>query len=473
MEIMLLNTMGRRKEIFKPMKRGKVGMYCCGPTVYNYAHVGNLRTYIFEDILRRTLELNGFKVRHVMNVTDVGHLTSDADTGEDKMEVGARREKKSVWKIAAFYTKEFFNDTKRLNIWRPTIVCRATDHIKEMIGLIKKLERRGYTYVTDDGVYYDTSKFRDYGKLTGMTFNGLHENLKAGARIEFSPQKRNITDFALWKFSPKNRKRQMEWKSPWGIGFPGWHLECSAMSIKYLGESFDVHCGGIDHIPIHHTNEIAQSEGATGKKFVKYWLHGAFLVLGKNVKMAKSIGNIITLQTLVDNGFDPLDYRYLCLTAHYRSELEFTWENLQSARNSLSTLREKIKMMRDTMKKEKGKGNSDAVKHYRQVFLEAVNDDLNTPEALSVIWDLLRSERKISARDKLKLLHEFDKVLGLDLERKEKIERLPKKVKKLIKEREKQRKLGNYEEADRIRERIKELGFVIEDTSEGVRWKKI
>lgn len=463
--------MGWRKETFKPMERGKVGMYCCGPTVYNYAHIGNMRSYIFEDVLKRVLEFNGFKVKHVMNITDVGHLTSDADTGEDKMELGAKRERKTVWEIAEFYTKTFFRDSKRLNILKPTIVCKATDHINEMIDLIKKLEKRGYTYRTDDGIYYDTSKFKDYGKLTGMTFDKLQENLKAGARIELSPQKKNITDFALWKFSPKDKKRQMEWDSPWGVGFPGWHIECSAMSMKYLGESFDIHCGGIDHIPIHHTNEIAQSEGATGKKFVNYWLHGAFLIMGKNIKMAKSIGNIVTLQTLIDKGFDPLDYRYLCLTAHYRSELEFTWENLESARKSLLSLREKIRMLKEEARKEKIKSDPEIVKFYRQMFLKAINDDLNMPKALSVVWKLVRSKERIGPGDRLDLLFEFDRILGLNLEKEEEWE-LPEEVKKLVEERERARRRGDYKTADTIRRKIRELGFIIEDTPKGVRWKK-
>jgi len=454
------------------MEKGKVGMYCCGPTVYNYAHIGNLRSYIFEDILRRVLEFNGLKVKHVMNITDVGHLTSDADTGEDKMEVGAKKERKTVWEIAKFYTDAFFKDTKRLNILKPTIVCKATDHIKEMIDLIKKLGKNGYTYIIDDGVYYDTSKFKDYGKLTGMSFEKLQENLKAGARVELNPQKRNITDFALWKFSPKDKKRQMEWNSPYNIGFPGWHIECSTMSMKYLGNSFDIHCGGVDHIPIHHTNEIAQAEGATGKKFVNYWLHGAFLVMGKNIKMAKSVGNIVTLDVLIDEGFDPLDYRYLCLTAHYRSELEFTWDNLRAARNSLSTLKERIKMMREDIVGKKSKSNPKIVKFYKQEFLSAINDDLNIPRALSVVWNIVRGKEKINAKDKLKLLREFDKVLGLNLIKKEKVEKLPKVVKKLIKKREEARKKGDWKIADEIRIKIKELGFIIEDTSKGVRWKR-
>jgi cysteinyl-tRNA synthetase len=473
MVIKFSNTLTRRKEVFKPIEAKKVRMYCCGPTVYSYAHIGNLRTYIFEDILRRILEFNGFKVRHVMNITDVGHLTSDADTGEDKMEVGARREKKTVWQIADFYTKVFLEDMKRLNILKPTILCKATDNIKEMIELIKKLERKGYTYLIDDGVYYDTSKFKDYGKLAGMTFEKLKENLKAGARVEANPNKRNITDFALWKFSPKYQKRQMEWDSPWGVGFPGWHIECSAMSMKYLGETFDIHCSGEDHIPIHHTNEIAQAEGATGKRFVNYWMHATFLVLGKDIKMSKSAGNIITLQTLIDRGFDSLDYRYLCLTAHYRSGLEFTWDNLQSARNSLSTLRENSAMMRESKNKDKIKTDPKIVKSYKEMFLEAVNDDLNMPRALSIVWNLVRSEKKVSSKDKLKLLLEFDRVLGLDLGRKEKVEKVPEEVEELIRRREKARKEGDWKTADKIRAELKEKGIILEDTLKGVKWKRI
>lgn len=355
-------------------------MYTCGPTVYGYAHIGNFRAYIFEDVLRRVLEYNEFKVKHVMNITDVGHLTSDADTGEDKMEMGAKRDKKTVWEIAELYTRQFLLDAERLNIERPTVICKATDHIEDMIKLVRKLEQKGYTYVIDDGVYFDTSKFPQYGKLTGMTFEKLNENLKAGARIEFNPQKRNITDFALWRFSPGDSKRQMEWPSPWGIGFPGWHIECSAMSMKYLGETFDIHTGGEDHIPIHHTSEIAQSEAATGKKFVNYWLHNSFLVFVGSAKMAKSKGNIITVDTLMERGFDPLSYRYLCLTAHYRSELVFSWESLTAAQNSLDTLRENFRLIRENLA---GEYTSNA-KQCRESFLEGVNDDLNIPKALFI-----------------------------------------------------------------------------------------
>jgi len=460
--------MGRKKEVFVPLKDKEVGMYCCGPTVYQYAHIGNLRTYVFEDILRRVLEFNGFKVKHVMNITDVGHLTSDADTGEDKIEESARKEKKNAWEIAEFYTKAFFEDTQKLNILKPTIVCKATDHIQEMIELILKLEKKGYTYTIDDGIYFDTSKFKEYGKLTGMSFEKLSASLKAGARVEYNPQKRNLTDFALWKFSPKDKKRQMEWQSPWGVGFPGWHIECAAMSMKYLGETFDIHCGGIDHIPIHHTNEIAEAEAATGKKFVNYWLHGAFLVLGKGVKMAKSKGNFITLGDLIEEGFDPLSFRYLCLTAHYRSELKFTKESLEFAQNSLNTLRENMRLIKEDLS-----GTERKNEEYMNKFLSAINDDLDMPKALATLWEVVR-EKRLSNMEKYELIKEFDKVFGLELLKEEEKEKLPEEVKNLIIRREALRKIGNFKAADEIREKIlREFGILIEDTKEGIRWKKV
>jgi cysteinyl-tRNA synthetase len=461
----------RKKEVFKPIREREVGMYCCGPTVYLYAHIGNFRTYVFEDVLRRVLEFDGFNVKHVMNITDVGHLVSDADTGEDKMEVEARKEKKSVHEIAEFYSRAFFEDAERLNILKPTLMCKATDHISDMIGLVQRLERKGYTYIIDGGVYFDTSKLKDYGKLTGMNFEKLSETLRAGARVEFDPQKRNITDFGLWLFSPKDRKRQMEWDSPWGVGFPGWHLECSTMGMKYLGETFDIHCGGIDHPPVHHTNEIAQSEAATGKEFVNYWLHGAFLVFGEKAKMAKSEGKIVTVQNLVEEGFDPLAFRYLCLTAHYRSDLVFTLESLQAAQNALFTLREHVRKLSE---------NSESIgekvtkgEEYRRDFLEAVNDDLNMPKALTVVWRLVRDEKEVSDRQKYELLQEFDRVFALDLAKEVTEEKLPREIEELVRRRETARKNRDWETADKLREEIRELGYIIEDTSEGVRWKRV
>jgi cysteinyl-tRNA synthetase len=468
-KLILFNTLTRKKEVFQSITNHKVGLYCCGPTVYWYAHIGNFRTFIFEDILRRTLEYNNYTVQHVMNVTDVGHLTSDADTGEDKMEVGARREQKSVWEIAKHYTNTFFDDAKQLNIQKPTLICKATDHIHDMIELVQRLEKKGYTYIIDSGVYFDTSKLKDYGKLTGMTFERLNQTLKAGARVEFNPQKINITDFGLWLFSPKDQKRQMEWDSPWGIGFPGWHIECSAMSIKYLGDTFDIHCGGTDHPPIHHTNELAQSEAATGKSFVNYWLHGAFLTFGEK-KMSKSKGKIITVQSLKERGFDPLAYRYLCLTAHYRSQLVFTWENLQAAQNALSTLREH--MRRFSEHQQRTGNNPQKTQDYFTKFLTTVNDDLNMPKVLLLMWQLIRNEKNLNNREKYEVLQAFDRILGIDLTREVPRETLPLKIEELIEQREKARKNHDWKTADELREQIKKLGYLIEDTAEGVRWKK-
>jgi cysteinyl-tRNA synthetase len=464
------NTLTRNKEKFVSLEKGTVKMYACGPTVYFYAHIGNFRTFIFEDWLRRMLEFNGFKVEHVMNITDVGHLTSDADTGEDKIEVGAKRERKTAWEIAEFYTKAFFEDAEKLNILKPTVVCKATDHIPDMLELIKRLEEKGYTYIIDSGVYFDTSKLKDYGMLTGMDFERLSESLKAGARVEFNPQKRNITDFGLWLFSPKDRKRQMEWGSPWSVGFPGWHIECSSMSMKYLGETFDIHCGGIDHIPIHHTNEIAQSEAATGKKLANYWLHDAFLVFGKSVRMAKSAGEIITVKNLIEEEYDPLAFRYLCLTAHYRSELVFTWESLQASQKALFTLREHVRRFKENLKGEVRETSK--AKECRRAFLEAINDDLNMPRALTIVWKLVREEKDISEGEKYKLLLEFDKILALDLDKRIVTEKLPEETEALIRRREEARKAKDWETADKIREQLKAMGIILEDTAQGVKWRR-
>ncbi|MBI4055803.1 MAG: cysteine--tRNA ligase, partial [Elusimicrobia bacterium] len=335
-EIFLYNTLTHRKEALAPLRPAHIGLYTCGPTVYNYAHIGNFRTFVFEDFLRRALEFFGFSVTHVMNITDVGHLVSDADEGEDKVELEASRQSKSAREIAQFYTRAFFEDAEALALCRPHQVPRATDHIPEMLALIRRMEQGGYTYRTEDGVYFDTSRFPRYGALHPTSLSGQ----RPGARVEPDPKKKNPQDFALWKFSPKSPKRQMEWDSPWGRGFPGWHIECSAMSMKYLGESFDIHCGGADHTPIHHTNEIAQSEAATGRSpFVRFWLHGEFLVFGPKMKMAKSAGEFITVRTLREKDLDPLSLRYLYATAHYRTPLEFSWDSLEAAQKALQTLR--------------------------------------------------------------------------------------------------------------------------------------
>ncbi|MBI2046643.1 cysteine--tRNA ligase [Candidatus Pacearchaeota archaeon] len=450
----LFNTLGRKKEAFKPIRKGEIGIYTCGPTVYWYQHIGNLRSYIFSDILKRTLIYNGYKVKHVMNITDVGHLTSDADEGEDKIEKAAKREGKKAGDIANFYWNVFKEDFKKLNIIEPSMWCKATEHIKEQIELIKKLEKKGYTYKTSDGIYFDTSKLKDYGKLAKLKKEGL----KAGARISLG-EKRNATDFALWKFSEKPGIRQQEWNSPWSIGFPGWHIECSAMSMRYLGKHFDIHTGGEDHIPVHHTNEIAQSEAATGKKFVNYWLHGAFLT-SKGEKVSKSKGGLYTISELERLEFKPFSYRYLCLTAHYRTQLEFSLEILKNAQNSYERLKNIIKELKDD-----GKVNESYLKR----FEDAINDDLDMPKALAVLWELLRDEK---AEGKIKTIEKMDRVFGLDLLKKEKIE-IPAEVKRLVDERESARKSKDWKKADELREKIKQRGFYVDDTGEGAKIKRL
>lgn len=458
----LYNTLSRKQEVFKPISNDEVLMYACGPTVYHYAHIGNLRTYVFEDLLKRALIYNNLKVKHVINITDVGHLTSDADEGEDKLEKEAKLENKSVWDIALFYTNAFKQDFKKLNLIEPNVWCKATDNIKEQIELVQCLEKKGYTYKTSDGIYFDTSKFKSYGKLAKLKKSGL----KAGARIEMG-EKKNITDFALWKFSPKDQKRQMEWDSPFGKGFPGWHIECSAMAMKFLGNNIDIHCGGIDHIPVHHSNEIAQSEGCLGKKWVNYWLHGDFLVINKE-KMAKSGANFLTLQELEKHGYTALDYRYFCLTAHYRTQLNFSFEDLDSARNAYNKLKSKIIEFR--------KGNESVKKSvdaYKKDFLKSINEDLNTPKALAVVWDLVKDEA-VPKKDKYDILIDFDKVLGLKLdEAKEEEVKTSDEVNELLRQREEARKNKDFKKADELRDKIRDKGYMIEDSAEGLKLKPI
>ena len=458
--IKLYNTLTRKKEIFKPLKNKKVGLYTCGPTVYWFAHIGNLRTYIFEDILKRVLIYNGYKVKHVMNITDVGHLVSDQDVGEDKILIAAKREKKSAREIARFYERAFKRDLKRLNILEPDVWIRATETIKDQIELIKILEKKGFTYVIEDGVYFDSSKLKKYGRLWPREMKIL-----PGARVEMVPGKKNPTDFALWKFA-KERK-EMIWNSPWGKGFPGWHTECVVMSTKELGIPFDIHCGGVDHILIHHTNEIAQAEAAFGKIFARYWLHGEFLLV-EGKKMAKSLGNIYTLEDLIKRGFNPLSYRYFCLGAHYRSKLNFTFEGLRASQNALDNLYEKVREMKSG-KKERKLGSRG--KDYQRKFLEFINDDLNLPKALALMWNLI-GDKKISDQEKYELLLDFDRVFGLNLEKVKKL-RIPKEIKKLVEIRENYRKRGDFKKADEIRMKIKELGYWVEDTREGPKIKKL
>lgn len=465
--IVLFNTLSRKKEEFHPINKEYVGMYCCGPTVYFYAHIGNLRTYIFEDILKRVLLYNGFKVKHVMNITDVGHLTSDADEGEDKMLKGARREGKTVWEIAKFYEDAFMKDIEKLNIIKPDIVCRATEHINDMIELIKRLEKKGFTYIVNGNVYYDITKFPHYGVLAKINI----DELQAGARVEIDKNKKNPYDFVLWFTKSKFQEQEMKWESPWGLGYPGWHIECSAMSMKYLGERFDIHCGGIDHIPVHHTNEIAQSEGAIGHKWVNFWLHGEFLVMDKG-KMSKSAGEILTLNALKEKNYDPLEYRYLCLNTHYRTPLTFSFEALDNAKISFNNLKNKFMEIRKNSESTNNLINIQTVQNYESEFLEAINDDLNMPKALSILWAVIK-DKQLKDNEKLHLIIKFDKVFGLDLNNifEEEIE-IPEEVKKIIEERQEARKNKDYKKADELREKIKNMGFLIDDTKEGLRLKK-
>lgn len=461
----LYNTLTRSVEEFTPLNREEVTYYSCGPTVYDYAHLGHARTYIFADILERTLTYNGYKVKRVMNITDVGHLVSDSDTGEDKMEKGASRENKSVWDIAKFYTDDFFGMLEKLNILKPAVITPATEYIPQMISLIKKLEQKGFTYVVSDGVYFDTTKFGRYGELTGMTFEKLEKSIKAGARVEMVKGKKHPTDFALWKLTPPGVKRQMEWDSPWGKGFPGWHIECSAMSMEVLGEQIDIHTGGVDHIPIHHTNEIAQSEAATGKHpFSRFWLHGEHLLVDGQ-KMSKSLGNFYRVKDIEEKGFDPLALRYLFLTAHYRTQMNYTEASLKAAANAYKSLKNHIIWSQKNT--EETKDLSSQAQKYQEQFIESINNDLNIPQAIAVVWKLI-GDGTIKSFEKKHLLLDFDKVLGLGLSDIKNVSLIPEPIKILAQLRDAARKEKNYKKADEIRKEIEEKGYLIEDTSAGV-----
>ncbi|MGN0024554.1 MAG: cysteine--tRNA ligase [Candidatus Avelusimicrobium sp.] len=461
----LYNTATRKKDEFIPQNPQNVTMYCCGPTVYNFAHIGNLRTYIFEDLLSRTIRLR-HPLTHVMNVTDVGHLVSDADDGEDKMELGAAREGKSAWDIAKFYEEKFWADYDALHCTRPTVVSRATQHIKEMIALVKTLEDKGYTYRTSDGIYYDTSKFDRYDALVG---HARISGLQGGARVEMSDEKRNPTDFALWKFSPKDKKRQMEWDSPWGVGFPGWHVECSAMAMKYLGSTLDIHCGGIDHVTIHHTNEIAQSEAATGNKYVNYWVHGEFLIL-RSGKMSKSGGTFVTLDVLKEKGYEPLAYRYLCLGAHYRTQLEFSYESMDSAAKSLKNLRALCVQVK---KDAAAPAETEKSKTWKDKFTAAMEDDLNAPKALALTWEAVRSA-ELSADEKLDFLTFADSILALDLFREEEAPKadIPADIQSLLDARAAARKAKDWKKSDELRDALAQAGYLVKDTPQGQQVEK-
>ena len=460
------NTLSRRKEDFKPISDENVTIYSCGPTVYSYAHIGNMRTYVFMDVLRRALLLNGYKLKHVMNITDVGHLTSDGDEGEDKMEKAAKSQQKTPWEIAAYFTGIFFKDLERLNIGRPEITPKATEHIDAMINFVKELCDKGYGYETSDGIYFDISKFSHYGRLSRAN---LEEQLAGGSeRVELNDEKRHPADFALWKKAPK--EHIMQWPSPWGMGYPGWHIECSAMSREYLGDCFDIHTGGVDHIPIHHENEIAQSEALTGKKSVDYWMHSEFLLVN-NGKMSKSLGNTYTISDLIDKGYSPLAYRYFCLNSNYRNKLNFTWDALDGAQTSLNRLYEalaKHKAAQDPLPEG-------LAEQWKKEFAEAVSDDLNVPLGLGVLWTALRYPVKS------KEIYEFalytDQVLGLSMEENanktggetESQAEINPEIAALVDQRTQAKKNKDYKTADEIRDQLKAMGISLIDTKEGVK----
>jgi cysteinyl-tRNA synthetase len=460
MKLVLYNTLTRKKEEFKPLNPDEVTFYSCGPTVYWHPHIGNMRAYIFNDLLKRVLAYNGYKVKHVMNYTDVGHLTSDADEGEDKMEKAAKRDGKTAQEVAEFYTKAFDDDSEKLNIIPPGLTCKATEYIQEQLDLIKVLEEKGYTYKTSDGIYFDTSKFPRYADFGKLNIEGLEE----GKRIDMG-EKKNKTDFALWKFSEKPGVRQQEWDSPWGIGYPGWHTECCAMSVKHLGKQFDIHTGGEDHIQIHHTNEIAQSEAAYDvHPWVNFWLHGGFLTF-KGEKVSKSKGGLFTIPELEDKGFDPLDYRYLCLNTLYRKQLNFSLEVLEGAKNTYTRLKNIVIEL-------KGKDDSNPKENdYEKRFHESINDDLNMPQALSALWSVLR-DNELGSKEKLELALKFDEVLGLKLAD-AKGDDVPTEIQELAEKRIKARTDKDWAEADRLRDKIKEKGYEILDTAEGYKIKKL
>lgn len=465
----LYNTLTQKIEKFSPLHSSMVNLYTCGPTVYDYVHIGNLRTYINNDVLKRVLLYNNYKVKHVMNITDVGHLTDDADAGEDKLEKGAKKQNKTVWDVARFFTNYFFYATDQLNIFRPDIVCRATDHVRDMIKMIQVLEKEGFTYETKDAIYFDTRKFISYGVLNRQK----NEEKKTGARKEVvtDPKKKSQVDFALWfKRVGRFSNHTMHWNSPWGDGFPGWHIECSAMSMKYLGETIDIHAGGVDHIPIHHENEIAQSEVATGKQFVRYWFHSEFLTI-EGKKMSKSFNNFYTIDDIKKKNIDPLALRYLFLQTHYRTQMNFTWEAAYAAAEGYKKMREifmalKKQTRRQILSPEKLNHLDD----YRNRFIQTINDDLQTPQAITIMWEVFKSN--IPSIDKYDLILEFDRVFGLGLDSIMEI-KFPAEIIKLAEKRKNARQKKDFIVSDEIRKKIKAAGYIIEDKNNDYFIKKI
>lgn len=453
MDIYFYNTLTKQKDLFKPIEEGKVKIYSCGPTVYKDATIGNMRTNLLNDTLRRVLKYNGYELKHVMNITDVGHLVSDGDEGEDKMLKSAREEHKSPLEIAEHYTKLFFKDLERLNIETPEVVCKATDHIKEMLEMVQKIMKNGYAYETSTAIYFDVSKLDKYGILSGINLN----DQKAGARVDIDPEKRNPYDFALWIKAPANHL--MKWDSPWGPSYPGWHIECSAMSTKYLGEEFDIHTGGIDLVPTHHENEIAQNKGACGKNPAHYWIHGEYLLINGG-KMSKSLGNTYLIDDIIARGYSPLAYRLFNYSCHYRGKLNFTWEGIESANTSLIRLREGYQKHLN--------GNSDIsdeiIADMENRFHQAINDDMNMPLALSVVWEAVKYPEK--SPKIAQLLKKFDTVLGIKIDEVQET-KIPQEILDLVEERKQARSDKNWSESDRLRDLIAEKGYIVKDTKDG------
>ncbi|GIW62555.1 MAG: cysteine--tRNA ligase [Patescibacteria group bacterium] len=466
-KLKIYNTLTKKIEEINPLKDKQITLYTCGPTVYDYTHLGHIRTYINNDILKRTLEYLGYKVIHTMNITDVGHLTDDADSGEDKLEKGAKKHKKTVWEVAQYFTDYFFYTIDEVNIKKPNIICKATEHIQQMINLIKKLEEKGYTYETSQAVYFNVTKFKNYGKLSGQS---LKDKLTAvREEVVLDPEKKHPADFALWfKRTGRFANHTMHWNSPWGDGFPGWHIECSAMSMHYLGETIDIHTGGEDHIPVHHENEIAQSESATGKLFVRYWLHNAFLLI-EGEKMSKSKQNFYTIDDIKAKGFSPLALRLHFLSGHYRQQFNFTFKALQATENSFKSLQKKIeelKFLNKYLRLEKPKEkNYRLAKEFEQKFIDCLTEDLNTPQALAEFWRFIARE-DIHPLVKLKQILKLDQILGLKLDTIKTVN-ITAELKKLIREREELKKKRNFQKADEIRNIINQKGFELKDTKQG------
>lgn len=463
LQVNLFNTLSRSVEPLRPLQPSEVKVYCCGPTVYSFQHIGNFRTFLFEDLLVRTLRFAGYQVHHVMNITDVGHLVSDEDEGEDKMLIAARREKKKSFEIADYYTAKFFEDWDRLRLLRPDVVCKATDHIDDMVSLIGRIEKNGRTYVSGGNVYFDVSKCPDYGKLAKLDLS----KQKAGARVDVDSNKRGPFDFVLWFTKSKFENQELQWDSPWGRGYPGWHIECSAMAMRYLGEQFDIHCGGVDHIPVHHTNEIAQSEAATGKPWVPLWMHGEFLLLD-NQKMSKSAGTFTVLDDLMARSFDPVAYRYFCLSGHYRQQISLSWEALEGANNALLRLKGQVL----TLKEQTSSGAiADLGTVHLNKFTQAITNDLNAPQALAVLWELI-GDKEISPAEKLAVLNKFDEVLGFGIAD-WKADEVPAEIQEIVRERDRARSEKNWSRSDELRAEIERRGFSLKDSPQGAKVTKI